>query len=83
MTGLPFVFAAWIANKKLNTGFIDAFNEANAYGLQHINEVIAENYFEPYDLNIYYRRNISYELTEKKKKGLELFLEYLNKMDNQ
>jgi chorismate dehydratase len=82
MTGLPFVFAAWIANKKLDPGFIKVFNNANAYGLQHLDEVIAENYFESYDLNRYYRQNISYELTEEKKKGLKKFLEYLNKMDN-
>ena len=35
-TGLPFVFAAWIANKKLPGEFVTAFNEANAVGLQHL-----------------------------------------------
>jgi chorismate dehydratase len=33
-TGLPFVFAAWIANKKLPDEFISAFNEGNKIGLQ-------------------------------------------------
>jgi len=77
MTGLPFVFAAWVANKKLDKGFIKDFNLANAEGLKHIKEVIAENYFELYDLNEYYTRNISYDLTEAKRRGLELFLSYL------
>jgi chorismate dehydratase len=31
-TGLPFVFAAWVANKELGAAFEDAFNRANAYG---------------------------------------------------
>ena len=39
-TGLPFVFAAWVANKQLNDGFIEAFNLANAYGVNHIDEVL-------------------------------------------
>ena len=39
-TGLPFVFAAWIANKELPEEFITAFNEANATGLKRIEDVI-------------------------------------------
>ena len=73
-TELPFVFAAWIANKKLPGEFVAAFNEANAFGLQHLNEVIAENPIKIYDLEKYYRQNISYELTSQKVKGLEAFL---------
>src|SRR4029079_4288623 len=42
-TGLPFVFAAWISNKKLPQNFAAAFNEANAQGLQSIEDVISEN----------------------------------------
>src|SRR5690606_10100493 len=32
-TNLPFVFAAWIANKELPAGFIEKFNQANQSGL--------------------------------------------------
>ncbi|RYZ28292.1 MAG: hypothetical protein EOP49_41570 [Sphingobacteriales bacterium] len=76
-TGLPFIFAAWVANKDLPEAFINQFNEANAAGLQHIDAVVAENPFPGYDLQVYYRQNIQYALTEDKKKGLALFLEYL------
>jgi chorismate dehydratase len=76
-TGLPFVFAAWISNKQLPESFITAFIEANALGLQHLNEVIAENPFEIYELKKYYTRNISYGLDAEKRKGLKLFLEKL------
>ncbi len=34
MTGLPFVFAAWISNKKLPETFIEAFNNNKALGLR-------------------------------------------------
>lgn len=78
--GLPFVFAGWIANKKLPQDFITEFNDANALGLQHINEVVAENSFSVFDLRTYYTKCISYDLTEEKRKGLELFLEKLDKL---
>ena len=78
-TGLPFVFAAWISNKKLNDNFIDAFNKANAFGLNRIEEVVKENPFPVFDLHTYYTECISFKLDENKKKGLELFLEKLGK----
>ena len=73
-TGLPFVFAAWIANKDLPQDFLGAFNEANAEGLKHIDEVVAENPYPHYSLKTYYTENIHYYLDAEKKKGLELFL---------
>ena len=77
-TGLPFVFAAWVANKKLPEAFITSFNAANNIGLQHIDAVAAENTSPFYDLKTYFTENISYDLTAEKRKGLEKFLEYLN-----
>ena len=76
-TGLPFVFAAWVANKPLDEAFIDAFNRANGFGLKHINEVVAENRYGLYDLKKYYIENISYELDDEKRRGLKKFLDYL------
>ena len=77
MTGLPFVFAAWVANKKLPEDFIADFNNASYIGLQHINEIVASVNFKEYDLYQYYTRNIDYQLDEKKKEALTLFLKYL------
>jgi chorismate dehydratase len=79
-TKLPFVFAAWVANKPLGEDFEDAFNRANAYGVKHIAEVVAEQGPQKYDLKKYYTENISYELTVEKRKGLELFLEKLSNL---
>jgi chorismate dehydratase len=73
-TGLPFVFAAWISRRPLDPAFIQRFNEANALGLRHIPEVIAENPYPHYDLEEYFTKNIDYVLDEEKRKGLELFL---------
>ncbi|MBD0367761.1 MAG: menaquinone biosynthesis protein [Flavisolibacter sp.] len=74
-TGLPFVFAAWVANKQLSEEFIYQFNEANKLGLEHLEEVLAENVYAPFDLRKYYTTCISYWLTEEKKRGLSLFFE--------
>lgn len=75
ITGLPFVFAAWISKRKLPDDFIKEFDEANASGLSHIDEIVAATPFDLYDLKKYYTLHLSYVLDEKKKKGLELFLE--------
>jgi chorismate dehydratase len=75
-TGLPFVFAAWISNKKLPDDFIKQFNEALHIGLEHIQELIyilPTQYFH-FDLKEYFTENISYTLDEEKKKGLKRFL---------
>jgi chorismate dehydratase len=78
-TGLPFVFAAWVANKPIPADFMEAFDVANGYGLAHLEEAIAliPASEQVYDLHKYYTQNISYELTQEKKKGLDKFLEAL------
>lgn len=80
MTGLPFLFAAWIANKKLPEDFIKLFVEANAVGLDNLEAVIAENPFDTYSLKKYYTENISYLLTEEKIKGMQTFLDLLGEL---
>ena len=79
-TGLPFVFAAWIANKELPESFCKLFNEANAVGLNELEKVVAENPYKIYDLKTYFSKNISYDLTELKRRGLERFLQLISKL---
>jgi chorismate dehydratase len=76
-TGLPFVFAAWVANKPLPNGFIQQFNKANAVGLKQLDEVIAGLSSPHYDLKTYYTENISYTLDDEKRSGLQRFLQEL------
>lgn len=74
ITGMPFVFAAWISNKPLPEEFISTFNQANAIGLQHIDEIVAGHPFELYDLKKYYTLHLNYRLDERKKTAMEYFL---------
>ena len=78
-TGLPFVFAAWVANKPIPSEFMEAFDVANGFGLKHLDEVITliPASEQVYDLYKYYTENISYELTPEKSAGLNKFLEAL------
>ncbi len=77
ITGLPFVFAAWVSTKKLPQDFIDVFNKANALGLEHLDEIVAANPFDAYDLKKYYSLHISYTLSDKKREAINKFLELI------
>jgi chorismate dehydratase len=77
ITGLPFVFAVWVSKKEFPETFIRQFNEANAEGLKHMNEIAAANPFPEFDLKKYYRFHISYKLDERKMAGMQKFLEVM------
>ncbi|MEX2380472.1 MAG: menaquinone biosynthesis protein [Vicingaceae bacterium] len=75
---LPFVFAAWVSNKKLDDSFIDLFNQVLADGVNHIDEAISKyklDLISSEALTDYLKNDISYPLDEEKRKGLALFLE--------
>jgi len=76
-TGLPFVFAAWVANRPLSEDFIASFNTALAWGVDHWQDLLPNLPAMSYDPVTYFSRNISYELTTQKKQGMELFLKQL------
>ena len=78
MTGLPFVFAAWVSNRRLDEHFILDFNRANTWGLDRLPELIQDLAAPHVDLLTYYTKQISYELNTSKKKGLKLFLEMIS-----
>ena len=80
ITGLPFVFAAWISKKEFSPDFIKEFNDGNALGLQHLDEIAAANPFPDFDLKKYYQFHINYLLDERKRKGMQKFIEILDEI---
>lgn len=80
-SGLPFVFATWVANKKMENSFIADFNAANEVGLRNIDEVVQQINFPYYDIKHYYTHNISYEFDAAKKQALDLFIELLKTVE--
>jgi chorismate dehydratase len=76
LTGLPFVFAAWIANKNVKKSFIDSFNNALRQGLENIKEAV--DLYPPSKLSKqeaehYLRNNISFDFNKEKREALKLF----------
>lgn len=78
MTGLPFVFAAWISNRPLSPEFIEMFDKANQLGFSNLDKVIANFPEAGFDLLKYYTQFISYNLDNAKKEGLSRFLSLLS-----
>lgn len=78
-TGLPFVFACWVSNKKIDEQFIHEFNQALDYGVKHITEAVTEkpNRIKGFDDYDYLKNKISYPLTTDKKRALTTFLELM------
>jgi chorismate dehydratase len=80
-TGLPFVYAAWVANKTISQSFIDEFNEALAFGLGHRSELLKDlPVRDDFDLNDYLFHKLDFDLTDKKREALDLFLSYIAKL---
>lgn len=80
-TGLPFVYAAWVANKTIPQSFIDEFNEALAFGLGHRAELLKDlPDRDDFDLEDYLFHKLDFDLTDKKREALDLFLSYIAKL---
>ncbi len=81
-TGLPFVFAAWMSNQPIPDDFKTLFNNANAYGVAHIGEVLDQlpARTHSYDMETYYTKNIEYRLTDTMQQGMQLFLEKVKQL---
>ncbi|GAB2821450.1 hypothetical protein GCM10027043_22750 [Ferruginibacter profundus] len=74
MTGLPFLFAAWVSNKPMTAEFTAAFNKATSFGLAYVDTIVKAVAYKEADLDDYYKNKISFLLDEKKRTALELFL---------
>ncbi len=85
LTDMPFVFAAWVANKPLPFSFVQAFNIALKTGLENIKETI--DHYQPKYKSIsvkeYFSNHISFHLDAQKKQALQQFLKYYESIDDQ
>lgn len=78
LTGLPFVFAVWVANKNISKSFLSDFSNALQFGITNISEAILEHTFNNALGNVaesYLKNNISYVFDKPKQQALELFLQ--------
>jgi chorismate dehydratase len=83
MTGLPFVFAAWVTTSEIDQKFISEFNEVLKNGIKNIDKAIQYSAiihpanFNPLD---YLTNKISYDLNAEKRQALNLFLKYISEL---
>ena len=76
MTGLPFVFAAWVAKTDVDENIIQTLNDALAYGVEHITQAIDEsNYPNKQQAQKYLTQNIDFIFNRDKHTALALFWE--------
>ena len=85
-TGLPFVFACWVANKTLNPALVAELNSALKTGVDNIDDVVKnmgqKGSITGTVLKQYLTENIDFNLTEEKKQSLEMFLTFIKKLDD-
>lgn len=80
-TGLPFLYAAWVANKPIPAAFIGIFNTALKSGLDSRSEVLKTLPTVPnFDLEDYLLHKLDFELTNDKREALALFLSYISRL---
>lgn len=72
-TGLPFVFACWVTQGNLPDTFLLNFNNCLKRGLQQMDAVISGNQKDFYNMEMYYKKNISFLLDDEKHKAIRLF----------
>lgn len=80
MTGMPFVFAAWVANKPIEPKYEQALNQAFKWGIDHIPKMLAsspELANISADLTEYLTHNIQFDLDAQKREALSTFLNYI------
>ncbi|HRS53514.1 MAG TPA: menaquinone biosynthesis protein [Bacteroidales bacterium] len=77
-SGFSFTFAVWVANKNIPEEIINNFNKSLQWGCENkIKAVTSDNRYLNYGIDLidYINNNISYELDENKKKGMNLFFQ--------
>jgi chorismate dehydratase len=81
-TSLPFVFAAWISNEKLNPAFMHEFNMALRNGVTQKDSlaISKQTDYPEVDIKKYFEEQISFELTPQKREAIDLYLSLTNNL---
>jgi chorismate dehydratase len=81
-TQKPFVFAAWVTNKKLSNDTLRILDNTFKFGVENINEIIEKNStkFSKQFLEMYFKKNIQYNLNSEKKEVISEYLQLLSQL---
>lgn len=82
-TGLPFVFAVWVSKNNLSTDLICQLNDILKFGIENISEL--KHHFKlpvsEVEYMNYIESHIDFNLNDTKIKAMNLFLDFVKKMD--
>ena len=78
-TGMPFVFACWVAIGKIPEKILDDFSKAIAWGVKNKYDA-AKNVKSNINLENYFNNCISYSFDQDKKAAMELFLKEVRQL---
>jgi chorismate dehydratase len=83
-TGLPFAFACWTSNRKLDEKFLTEFNDALGIGINNIDEVVGKygktGIIRGNELKVYLTEYMDFILNDDKRKAINLFLDLMSKL---
>ncbi|MFN0189682.1 MAG: menaquinone biosynthetic enzyme MqnA/MqnD family protein [Bacteroidia bacterium] len=82
LTGLPFVFAAWVSNKLMDEHIIQKLESSFHYGVTHREELfpsLAKEYPE-FNISQYLQHRILYKIDDKAREGLNVYLEKIKEI---
>lgn len=86
LTGLPFVFACWVAVNNPDSQFISIFDKSIEYGISQTSAAISKmntlTTVSNEQLEIYLRENIDYNMDSKKKEAMNLFLQKIKSINS-
>jgi chorismate dehydratase len=80
LTGMPFVFAAWLSRERMPLSFVRAFDAAQAGGLARIPALASQEqaaYHPSFSVEEYYTTHIQYRLTALHRRAMLRFLSLL------
>jgi chorismate dehydratase len=83
MTGLPFVFAVWLANREIDPAWQASFSAALGKGLARRDEVIRKySHMDKTGFSVeeYLMNNIDYDLNKGKRQALERYLSMISRL---
>lgn len=80
-TGLPFMYAAWVANKSISEAFLKEFDMALAKGIANIPKVITQlSAVEGINISDYLLHKLNFELTAEKLQAKDIFLKLIGEL---
>lgn len=81
-TGLPFVFACWVAHENVEAGIIEQLEQSLGWGVnnkkQAIENLFDKKKFPSVNIEEYLEKNIDFIFDEQKHKAMNLFLTYMD-----